>query len=358
MNKLCFQILLRTIFTSGIILTGNIAKADLSPKVEKAGDQNNIVALEFELPDDAVPNTSVGGGVRGDVQFALPEPGATPNTSVGGGVRGDVQFALPGQSAAPDTSVGGGVRGDVQFALPGQSATPDTSVGGGVRGDVQFALPGQSATPDTSVGGGVRGDVQFALPGQSAAPDTSVGGGVRGKQIPLTALVPDTKYGRTVSARPTIFAYLPYIGAQEVFFSIQDEDGNSHYHTILQVPPTGAVISVTLPKSAPELELGKNYLWYFAPIEPGGILRPDNYAVTAWVTRVEADINRQDLASSPVKLATEYAKAGIWYNTLEVLVEAQHSDPKNTTFASEWNDLLEQIGLAEIASKPIAIVKK
>ena len=333
MNKLFFQSLLGTTVTGAIILTANIAKADFSPQEEEATAKNNLIALEFELPDDAVPNTSVGGGVRGNVQFAIPEENATPNTSVGGGVRGNVQFALPGESSTPNTSVGGGVRGDVEFALPGKDANPDTSVGGGVRGDVEFALPGKDSNPDTSVGGGVRG-----------------------KQLPLTALLPATKHGRTVSAHPTIFTYLPPLGVQEVFFSIQDESGNSHYHTMLKVPAKGGVISVTLPESASELELGKNYLWYFAPIEPGGVLRPDNYAVTGWITREEANINQQELASSPVELATEYARAGIWYDTLGVLVEAQQSDPNNTIFTSEWHDLLEQIGLEELASEPIAIV--
>ena len=310
MNKLLLHTLVGTTVTGSIILSANIAKAGIVRKLENISLQNNLVALQFELPDDAVPQTSVGGGVRGKVTFALPEQAATPNTSVGGGVRGKVTFALPGQAATPNTSVGGGVRGEVQFALPGQAATPNTSVGGGVRG----------------------------------------------KQIPLTALVPTTKHGRTVSARPTIFAYLPSIGAEEVFFSIQDEAGNSHYHTMLKVPAQGGVISVTLPDSAPELGLNKNYLWYFAPIEPGGILKPDNYAVTGWVTRIEADINQQELASSPIELATEYASAGIWYDTLEILAKAQQSDPSNTTFSSEWHDLLEQLELEEIASKPIAMV--
>ncbi|GET40660.1 DUF928 domain-containing protein [Microseira wollei] len=69
---------------------------------------------------------------------------------------------------------------------------------------MQFALPGD-AVPKTSVGGGVRGNVQFALP-SGATPRTSVGAGVRGEEHPeLTALVPPTKQGHTVSARPTIF---------------------------------------------------------------------------------------------------------------------------------------------------------
>jgi Domain of Unknown Function (DUF928) len=120
------------------------------------------------------------------------------------------------------------------------------------------------------------------------------------------------------------------------------------------VPPEGGTIAITLPPEAPALPIGKNYLWYFAPIEPGGILRPDNYAVTGWVKRVESTVNEQGFASSPVELATAYAKAGIWYDTLKVLAEAKRAVPDNKTFVKEWQDLLKQVGLEAIASQPLA----
>ncbi len=217
---------------------------------------------------------------------------------------------------------------------------------------VQFQLP-EDAVPQTSIGGASRGKVQFTPPG-SATPSTSVGAGSRGNQFPLlTALLPPTKQGNTVSPRPTIFVYLPPIGAEEVFFSLQDEEGNPFYYTTLKVSPDGGTIGITLPKEAPELEIGKNYLWYLAPIEPGGILKPDNYAVVGWIKRVESTVNEEALASSPVALATQYAKAGVWYDTLKVLAKAKQSQPDNEAFATEWHDLLKQVGLEEIASQPL-----
>ncbi|MBD2510918.1 DUF928 domain-containing protein [Nostoc muscorum FACHB-395] len=310
-----------------VVLIGNSTLASLLPQENPTVTNQVLISVEFKLPKDAAPKTSVGGGVRGQVQFALPG-GSTPKTSVGGGTRGDVQFALPGGS------------------------TPKTSVGGGTRGDVQFALPGGS-TPKTSVGGGTRGDVQLTLPSGNSTPRSSIGGGTRGKTAPLTALVPPTKQGRTVLASPTIFVYLPPVGAETVFFSLQDEDGNPHYSTILKVPPDGGVVSITLPPAAPPLVIDKNYLWYFAPIEPGGILRPDNYSVTGWIKRVKATFNEQELASSPVELATKYAEAGVWYDTLKILAAAKRSQPNNKAFATEWHDLLKQVGLENIASQPL-----
>jgi hypothetical protein len=85
-------------------------------------------------------------------------------------------------------------------------------------------------------------------------------------------------------------------------------------------------------------------------------IRPDNYAVTGWVKRVSHQVDEQAFMNAPVKLATEYAKAGIWYDTLKVLVEAQRSEPDNETFAQEWHDLLEQVGLEAISYKPIYLM--
>ncbi|GET40661.1 DUF928 domain-containing protein [Microseira wollei] len=122
--------------------------------------------------------------------------------------------------------------------------------------------------------------------------------------------------------------------------SLQDQEGNPFYKVTVKVPASSGTIAITLPAEAPELPIGKNYLWYFAPIEPNGMLRPDNYAVVGWVKRVESTVNEQALASSPVELATAYAKAGIWYDTLKVLADAQRSAPNNQTFVKEWGDLV------------------
>ncbi len=326
MSKFLYKALLGATTTGAFALTTLAAQASVSPQGEQISPR--AIAAQFNLPGDAVPSSSIGGGTRGSVRFGLPD-GATPSTTIGGGTRGSVQFGLP-DGATPSTSIGGGTRGSVQFGLP-DGATPSTTIGGGTREGARFGVP-DSATPSTSIGGGTRSD---GLP-------------------VLTALVPPTKHGNTVSGRPTIFAYLPPMGAQEVFFSLQDEEGHSFYHTTLPVSVDGGTIAITLPADAPELEMGKNYLWYLAPLEPGAILRPDNYAVVGWIKRVESTVNEQELASSPVELAAAYANAGVWYDALEVLASAQRSEPDNQMLASEWSDLLKQVGLEAIADRPLS----
>jgi Domain of Unknown Function (DUF928) len=200
----------------------------------------------------------------------------------------------------------------------------------------------------------VRGDVEFDLPGE-AAPRNSESGGVRGANaLPVTALLPDTHNGRTASPHPTFFVYVPPTVPTQAFFSLQDEEGNPIYHTWLSLSGQGGTIAIALPEDAPELEVGKNYLWMFAPIKPGNILRPDNFNVVGWVKRVESVISSDNTAQSPIEQATKYAKAGIWYDTLAVLASAQLEQPANETLASEWQDLLAQVGLEKVAVEPMA----
>ena len=288
--------------------------------------KNPLISVEFQSSGQAAPRSSLGGGVRGSVRFAAPGS-AAPRSSVSGGIRGNVVFEAPG-SAAPRSSASGGVRGDVTFEAPG-SAAPRNSASGGVRGDVTFEAPG-SAAPRDSASGGVRGD-------ESAT---------------LTALLPPTQHGQTQSARPTFYVYVPPTASTEIFFSIQDESGHPLYHTVLDISGEGGTLGVKLPESAPELEVGTNYLWAFAPIEPNGILRPDNFSVVGWVQRIEVSVFPEN-TSNPVELATAYGASGLWYDTLEVLANAQLEHPGDETFSNEWKALLEQVGLESVATQGI-----
>ena len=87
MKQLFFQTLLGTTVTGAIILTANIAKADLSPKEVETRAKNNLVALEFKLPSEAIlgknatPEKSVRGGVRNHCSGSNPRRCRTPDES-------------------------------------------------------------------------------------------------------------------------------------------------------------------------------------------------------------------------------------------------------------------------------------
>ncbi|WP_052746318.1 DUF928 domain-containing protein [Prochlorothrix hollandica] len=320
-------------------------------------------ALSFKPPAESVPANSLGGGVRGKVQFTAPSS-AAPVNSLGGGVRGRVQFAVPAQ-ATPSDSLGGGTRGGVRFTVPAQ-ATPSDSLGGGTRGGVRFTVPAQAA-PRASVSGGSRAADRvadsLAVTPNSATTIAALDPHFETLSRPLEpiALVPDRQYlSYTVSPRPTFFVYMPPMATDGVFFSIQAENGEPLYHTLLQVPADGGIVRFTLPDDAPALALNENYAWFFVPIEAGGTLRPDSPGTVAWIKRVESPLTASDLASSVPTLeqVTQLAQAGIWYDTLAALDQGLQGEPgtseplESDLWASEWDDLLQSVGLEAVLYQP------
>lgn len=249
-----------------------------------------------------------------------------------------------GQQLAPQTAAEDNLV-SLEFKPPGD-AVPANTVGGGTRGTINFRPPGD-ATPGNTSSGGTRG-VSFRPPGD-AAPSNTASGGTRNPDIPaMTPVLPQNHYGRTVSGRPTFFVFVPPTTSREVFFSIQDENRNHHYQTTLSIKSGGGIVGVTLPAEAPELEMGKNYQWFFVLLPPGGTLRPDSYGVRGWVKRVEIPaVGGGNLG--PMQLANLYASNGIWYDTVERLVAAKTSQPGDATITNEWKDLLGQVGLEAIA---------
>ncbi|AFY37804.1 protein of unknown function DUF928 [[Leptolyngbya] sp. PCC 7376] len=320
-----------------------------------------LTSLSVEFPEELPPASAISTPKRGKVQFRLPSSGSSrsnPTSSIGGGSRGGIGFSLPDDRSNPTSSIGGGSRGDIRFNLPGDRSNPTSSVGGGSRGGIQFQLPDDRGNPVAIIGGGSRASIGFRLPGSGNNPISTISGGSRDGNIEtieipkLQALLPPTNNGRTVATSPTIYIYLPPLGAEEIFFSLQDEAGNFYYDTVLNASPTGGIMAVTIPETEATLELDKPYLWYFAPIEPNGHLVPNNYSITGWIKRVQSE-RAIDPEMPPLQQAIAYAEEGIWYDTLTTLVNAKLSEPENAEYQTEWQDLLAQIDLEVLSTQPI-----
>jgi len=165
-------------------------------------------------------------------------------------------------------------------------------------------------------------------------------------RLPI-ALLPSTNIGYTIASHPTFYIYLPPTASRQVFFSIQTAAGN--FQTYLPISGHGGIVSILMPPEAPDLEVGKVYRWFLAPIAPGGQLRPDNLSLSGWVKRVNAPIVVE--GKSPIQRATIYAANGIWYDTLHIL-GTNRLKPDATEFTKEWQALLEQVGLGMLSSEP------
>ena len=115
--------------------------------------------IEFNNPDDPIPVDTLGG-IANEASFQLPEDIGAPDESVGGGVRGDIEFQTPGESA-PDETVAGGVRGDEDRL--------SSTVEAGILGDSEHLPTLDLTSPETTE---VWEEVQFFTP-NALAPENS-----------------------------------------------------------------------------------------------------------------------------------------------------------------------------------------
>lgn len=185
------------------------------------------------------------------------------------------------------------------------------------------------------------------------APGRTVGGGTRSPSCTdrndtfLTALMPESNLGFTVSANPTFFFYVPKNTAELAEFTVLDEESKQIYQTTFALANTPGVIKVQLPQTV-SLEIGKTYQWKFAIICDYQD-RDQDEVVWGDSQRVELSPDlktnlKQILLLQQAKL---YAQRQIWHETLAILAQLHSSNPR------EWEELLDSVGLEEIAQKPL-----
>lgn len=200
---------------------------------------------------------------------------------------------------------------------------------------------------------------QIFIPPDRGLPGRREGGGTRGdcaaSQIPLTALIPDTNFGKTLQEYPTFFWYVPPIETQAAEFVLMDEDQNEIYYTQFEIEEPGGIISISLPASGevPALELGKDYRWYFALICDVNDRSRDIFA-EGWVQRISPDpefideLNRIPMSDRP----NLYAREGIWFDALMAFVQLRQAEPTNPTVRSDWFTFLESVDLEQLSEQP------
>ena len=358
-----------------------------------------IAPIQFQLPtDDELPVDRVGTDTRGSLRFT-PAVKSAPGNRTAAGTRGSLRFT-PVVKGAPGNRTAAGTRGSLRFT-PVVKGAPGNRTAAGTRGSLRFT-PVVKSAPGNRRASGTRGfwdllgnaaDVngdseilsQFLAPDgdpSTLLPETL---GVRellrdsesnvvatevqdnrgaviapelaialpdSTPLELIPLVVEDSLGRTVSGHPTFYVYVPPTASEQVFFSLQTSDQQDHYQAIIPIAVTGGIVAITLPDTAPELALDQDYQWFFALIEPDGILRPDNYGVQGWIRRVTAPADLGD-SGDLLAQAGQYAEAGIWYDMLHNLALYRQETNQNEAAVGEWRDLLNQVGLGAIAEQPL-----
>ncbi|WP_138500084.1 DUF928 domain-containing protein [Nostoc sp. PA-18-2419] len=206
-------------------------------------------------------------------------------------------------------------------------------------------------------GGRVRGGASRGEGCTAATPD-------------LTALVPFTEkdgvtnvWAQTTLERPSWFFYVPYTKdvVKAVQFVVRENSDSKDSKEIydgksIVIRDKPGVIRISLPSNAPALALNKEYRWFFS-------INCDQEQNAPW-TYVEGVIQRVNLNQSiakeletaePLKRYAIYAQNGIWYEALATLAQLREKNPKDSTLQAQWQNLLTNINLADVAKEPLVL---
>ncbi|MEG4089020.1 DUF928 domain-containing protein [Microcoleus sp. Pol12B4] len=199
-------------------------------------------------------------------------------------------------------------------------------------------------------------------PPEDGVPGRREGGGTRGLECPtattaLTALIPQSTMGQTISAKPTFFYYLPIALDKTVQFELADQRDKTLYKKSFRMVTTRAgVVSVSLGSddNSPTLEVGKNYQWYFT-IKCNPKNTRDDVLVSGWINRTAlAPTVQTELDRSPdlTKLSI-FAQQSLWYEYLATLAQLRIESPSDASLAIKWSAVLNSVELGKIAQEPL-----
>lgn len=222
--------------------------------------------------------------------------------------------------------------------------------------NTQAQTPIQPTQISQRLGGGWNA---FETENTGNAPGRRVGGATRGicpiGQKPLTAIIPESEFGRTLSAHPSIFLYLPSTPEKtKMQFELVDENENLLYKQEFLGGGQEGIYRIDIPSYVTPLQEGKNYLWSFTLICNSTDLAASS-VVGGWINRIEnsQSLARQIQEVSPSDRLQKYTKELLWYDLIANLADLRQSDPNNPTFENTWANLLKEVGLNDLATAPL-----
>lgn len=197
--------------------------------------------------------------------------------------------------------------------------------------------------------------LKFPPTEQRGATSSTIGGGARRGDsciepgvTPLTALMPRDNVVTTAAANPLLFWYVPKTTAKSAEFVLLDDNQNEIYRTTFALASTPGIVYLRPPAST-ALKVGKTYQWQFALNCPVESL--DDDPVIEFIqgqlqrTAVSSELKSKLAQAQPLEQARLYANARIWPETLMIVAQLRSS------YATEWQELLESVGLDDTISK-------
>ena len=187
---------------------------------------------------------------------------------------------------------------------------------------------------------------------------------------PLTAYLPKSEFGLTTRAYPTFLVHMPELPDDMEFtarFVLTESSSDKEvYRSSFPVLHRHRTIEIHLPDNAnvvplevadrtnpDSLEKPVTYEWNFTLSQASD--NSNMYAVKGTIERVNLveDFVRALATASKSDRVELYAETGIWYDAISSLYELLKERPDDLRLGLEWKQMLDSVGLGEIAEKPI-----
>jgi len=197
-------------------------------------------------------------------------------------------------------------------------------------------------------------------PPKRGTPGRREGAGTRGTCLRgpklLMPLTPIDSFSTTASNSPTFFWYVPKTAAQTAEFALLDENDRTLYKTIVNLPGTPGVLSVTLPASVTTsvLTVGKDFYWQLSIL-----CDPNQPSINPFVEGVVQRLKPTAALTSQLKKASLhdrsalYASNGIWQDAIATLAQERCAKPQDQRVATSWVRLLQSVQLEDYAQDPL-----
>lgn len=167
----------------------------------------------------------------------------------------------------------------------------------------------------------------------------------------IIPVVPNNNFALTISDRPDFWIYLPPTSAKQAILSIKEAGTTPHWQQLVSLTGKTGIMGITLSDDAPALKIGKNYQWAVILV-CGDRPNPNDPVVTSWIKRVEeSQITKGANYPSELEKAADYAKQGVWYDALDILIAQKNSSTNN--WGDLWFQYLQSGSLENIANEPI-----
>ena len=173
------------------------------------------------------------------------------------------------------------------------------------------------------------------------------------ENLSLVALIPEKVVGINASASPKLFFYVPKINSQKTLeFVLRNEQDELMYEAFLTTEGEG-IISVEVPTDVKSdlLKKDQNYHWYLSMI-CNSQQRSKDIVVEGWIRQeaIDVAIAKELNGADAIEQAELYHERGFWYDALSTLASQSLAD--RPTVRAKWSELLESVGLKELAAKP------